>query len=226
MTVSVVLRMQEHWFTEILSNLLEIQERKFKRERHSDVEMGQIQKIVLEKERLLWVMRHITISMKILSLLQLKQVTCTYSACMSHVLYTWLVSAFTLVGLNRLPLEQVQHLEPSQAHVRWSFARSHEMARQSWFHCRSSTTWGPDSAARSSLIVLAHVFNSSPTRFRQLGREVERSTSRMSSPSWRRAMCPNHQRWRWSRTGGRGQRFRRRRRIVVGTRSIRRHRRM
>ena len=27
---------------------------------------------------------------------------------------SWLVLAFTLVGLNRLPPEQVQHLEPSQ----------------------------------------------------------------------------------------------------------------
>ena len=85
---------------------------------------------------------------------------------------------------------------------------------------------GPDSAARSSLIVLAHVLSCPLTRFRQLGRELGRSKSRMSSPSGRRAACPNYQRRHWSRTGGRGRKFRRRRRASVGTRSIRRHRRI
>ena len=41
-------------------------------------------------------------------------------------------------------------------HVRWSWAWSYEMASQSRFHRRRPTTWGPDSAARSFLIVLAH----------------------------------------------------------------------
>ena len=100
------------------------------------------------------------------------------------------------------------------------------MASQSRFHRRRPTTWGPDSAAKSSLIVLAHVVSCPPIHFRQLGREGGRSTSRMSSPSARRAACPNHWRRCWCRTGGRGRRFRRRRRVVVGTRSIRRHRRM
>ena len=84
------------------------------------------------------------------------------------------------------------------AHVRWSWARSHEMSSQSRFHRRRPTTWGPDSVARSSLIVLAHVFSCPPTRFRQLGREGGRNTSRMSSPSGRRSVCPNHRRRRWS----------------------------
>ena len=69
------------------------------------------------------------------------------------------------------------------AHVRGSWARSHKMASQSWFHHQRPTTCGPDTAARSSLIVLAHVFSCLPARFHQLGREVGRSTSWMSSPS-------------------------------------------
>ena len=69
------------------------------------------------------------------------------------------------------------------AHVRQSWARSHEIASQSQFHRRRPTTWAPDSVARSSLIVLAHIFSYPPTRFRQLGREVGRSTSQMSSLS-------------------------------------------
>ena len=77
------------------------------------------------------------------------------------------------------------------AHVRRSCARSHEMASQSRFRRRGPTTWGPDSAARLSLIVLARVFSYPPTCFRQLGREVGRSTSWMSSPSGRWAACPN-----------------------------------
>ena len=82
------------------------------------------------------------------------------------------------------------------AHVRRSWTKSHEMASQSWFHRRRPTTWGSDSAARSSLIVLAHVFSCPPTRFRQLGREWGRSTLRMSSPSGRRVVCPNYRRRR------------------------------
>ena len=57
------------------------------------------------------------------------------------------------------------------AHVRRSRARSHEIESQSRFHRRRPTTWGPDSTARSSLIVLAHVFSCSPTPLRRLGRE-------------------------------------------------------
>ena len=73
------------------------------------------------------------------------------------------------------------------AHVHWSWARSHEMVSQSRFHRRRSTAWGPASADRSFLIVLAHVFSCPPTHFRQLGREVGRSTWWMSSSSGRRA---------------------------------------
>ena len=109
---------------------------------------------------------------------------------------------------------------------RQSWAKSHEMANQSRFHRRRPTTWGPDSAARSSLILLVYVFSSPPTRFCQLEREAGRSTSRMSSPSRRRAAYPNHRRRRWNRTGERGRRFRQRFRVVVSTRSIRWHRRM
>ena len=61
--------------------------------------------------------------------------------------FTWLVSAFTVVGLNRLLPEQVQHLEPSQPTFAESWARSLEMASQWRFHRRIPTTWGPDSAA-------------------------------------------------------------------------------
>ena len=96
------------------------------------------------------------------------------------------------------------------AHVR----RLHEMASQSRFHRRRPTTSGPDSTARSSLIVLAYVFSWPPTRFRQLGREVGSCTSWTSSPSGRRAACPNHRRRRRSRRSGRGWRFRRRRDVV------------
>ena len=103
--------------------------------------------------------------------MQFKQ-KCGYKSYIYIFNMTWLVSAFTLVGLNRLPPEQVQHLEPSQptfadpeqGHTKWQ--------SQSWFRRRRSTTWGPDSAAWSSLIVLAHVFSCPPTRFRQLRREM------------------------------------------------------
>ena len=45
------------------------------------------------------------------------------------------------------------------SHVCWSWARLHGMVSQSLFHRWRPTTWGPDNAARSSLIVLAHVFS-------------------------------------------------------------------
>ena len=73
------------------------------------------------------------------------------------------------------------------AHVRRSWARSHEMASKSQFHRRRPTTWEPDSADSSSFNMLAHVFSCPLTRFHHFGREVERSTSRMSSPSGCRA---------------------------------------
>ena len=111
-------------------------------------------------------------------------------------------------------------------HVCWSWARSHKMASQLRFHHRRPTIWGFDSAARSSLIVLAYVFSCSPTCFCQLGREVGRSTLQVSSPSGHRSACPNHRRQCWSRTGGRGRRFRRWCRVVVGTWLIQQDRRM
>ena len=55
-----------------------------------------------------------------------------YSFCPKVlILLTWLVSAFTLVGLNRLPPEQVHHLKPSKptfadpepGHKKWQVNR-------------------------------------------------------------------------------------------------------
>ena len=57
------------------------------------------------------------------------------------------------------------------AHVLQSWARSHQMVGQSWFHHKRPITWGPDSAARSSLIVLAQVCSCPPTHFCRLGKE-------------------------------------------------------
>ena len=78
---------------------------------------------------------------------------------------TWLVSAFTLVRLNQLPPEQVLHLEPLQptfadpepGHMKW-WANHDSIAEDQLLGV-------PDSATRSSLIVLAHVFCCPPTRF-------------------------------------------------------------
>ena len=113
-----------------------------------------------------------------------------------------------MVRLNRLPPEQVQHLEsshPTFADPEPGYTKS-QVNRDS---INEDQLLGDlIGLLGHPLIVLAHVFN-------QLGREGGKSTSQMSSPSGRRAACPNHRRRLWSRMGRRGRGFRRWCRVVI-----------
>ena len=73
------------------------------------------------------------------------------------------------------------------AHLRWSWAKSHEMLSQLRFHRRRPTTWGPDSAARSFLIALA-TSSAAHRHVSPLRKRRGRSTLLMSSPSGCRSL--------------------------------------
>ena len=82
-----------------------------------------------------------------------------------HKILTWLLSAFTW-SVEPASSGASTTSRAIATQVCWFWARSHEMASQSQFHRLRPTTWGPDSAARSSLIVLAHVFSCPPTELK------------------------------------------------------------
>ena len=69
---------------------------------------------------------------------------------------TWLVSAFILVGLNRLPPEQVLHLEPSQP----TFADP-EPGHTKWQANRNSIA--EDQLLRDQIVLLGHPWLCWPT---------------------------------------------------------------